>query len=362
MPFLSVSYTNFRNLKDTNINIAYPEIFLVGKNGQGKTNFLETLYISSYGNSFKAKAESQIPVNGNNEYSIRVLYKESDLVSHNISVIYKNGKKEILKNLKKINRHELINTIPCILFYNSDIDFITGEQSRKRFFWDQCLSMYDKSYISLLNTYTKILSSRNIVIKNGNSKLLDVYDIKFAPLAISITKKREEIINKFNKEFSNIYKEISGEDFINDEFKIYYKPMIKENNENDFLISLLEKRNYDLKMGTTMTGPHRDRIHFLKNNYPFEKQSSNGQKRLVSLVLRMLQAKFYKETFKRKPIILMDDVILELDPDKRNKFISLLPEYEQLICTFLQGEPFNNYKKEKTKTFFVENGILNERI
>ena len=93
MSFLSISYFNFRNLKNTSINIAYPEVFLVGKNGQGKTNFLEALYISSYGSSFKTMPESHIPTIGNDSYKVKTLYKESDEITHDISVIYEKNKK-----------------------------------------------------------------------------------------------------------------------------------------------------------------------------------------------------------------------------------------------------------------------------
>ena len=108
MSFLSVSYFNFRNLKNTNVNVAYPEVFLVGKNGQGKTNFLEALYISSYGSSFKTVPEAQISTIGSRNYKIKTLYKESNDVTHDISVTYDKNKKEIYKDMKRVDRKELV--------------------------------------------------------------------------------------------------------------------------------------------------------------------------------------------------------------------------------------------------------------
>lgn len=135
MSFLSLSYVNFRNLKDTTLDLGYPEVFLIGKNGQGKTNFLEALYISSYGSSFKNVQESQIITEGAPFYSIKSLYKESEEVNYNIHISYNKGKKEIEKDMKKIDRKKLVGSIPCILFYTSDIEFVNGSLARKRFFF-----------------------------------------------------------------------------------------------------------------------------------------------------------------------------------------------------------------------------------
>ena len=358
MSFLSISYVNFRNLKDASVNIGYPEVFIVGKNGQGKTNFLEALYISSYGASFKSMVETQIPTKGAFNYSVKTLYKKSDEVSYNISVSYDKNKKEIQKDMKKIDRKELVSTIPCILFYTSDIEFVNGSQLRKRFFFDQCLALYDKSYLSLLHAYNRILLAKNMVIKSkSNMDLLDTYNIQLSVLAFSIMKKRMEIVEEFNSKFSKIYREISSIDGV----KILYKPTVNLTSEEELLKILSIKKEYEIKMGSSFIGPHRDKVFFVKDDLLFDKQSSNGQKRLISLVLRMLQAQFYIEKFNEKPIFLMDDVMLELDNDKKKKFMSLLPSYKQLFCTFLQGELFDNYKTKDTKILFMDNGVLNER-
>lgn len=358
MSFLSLSYINFRNLKDATLNLGYPEVFLIGKNGQGKTNFLEALYVSSYGNSFKSTQESQMMTKGTSAYSIRSLYKESEEVSYNIRVSYNRGKKEIEKDMKKIDRKELVSSVPCILFYISDIDFASGNAARKRFFFDQCLSMYDKSYLSLLHTYLKILMAKNAVIKSQmNLNLIDTYNVQFAILALSIVRRRISIINEFNKEFANIYRGISGLDGL----EILYESTVSVHNENDFLKLLESKKKQEIKMGMSLIGPHRDKISFIKDGLPFDKHSSNGQKRIISLVLRILQAKFYTEKLNSKPIILMDDVMLELDNEKKQKFMSFLPDYKQLFCTFLQGEIIEDYKSANTKIFYVEDGKLSER-
>ena len=105
-----------------------------------------------------------------------------------------------------------------------------------------------------------------------------------------------------------------------------------------------------------MSGPHRDRINFVLENKNFVQTASTGQCRLISLLLRVAQAVFYTRTTGLKPVLLMDDVLLELDPDKRQKLTALLPEYEQLFCTFLPGEPYERYMKDTTKIYKISNG------
>ena len=353
MPFLSASFYNFRNLENATVDISSPEVFLVGKNGQGKTNFLETLYVSSYGTSFRTRSLAQICTKDEKEFSIRALYKESDNISHTISIIIQDKKKDIQKNFKKIkNSKELISTIPCILFHGDDIEFAVGTPSRKRFFIDQSVSLCNSDFIETLVKYSKALKSRNIILEQKKASLLDSIDEIFASLALLITNERKNIVEEYAKHFSLIYEEISGVSGV----EMVYRPSIKLESEEDLLILLAEKRQNDLIDKTSSTGPHRDRIHFIKDKKPFTERASNGQRRLISLVLRMIQAKIYSEKTGRKPIFLMDDILLELDPEKRQKFMELLPPYEQLFCTFLPGEPYKNYKKETTKIFFVEDG------
>lgn len=353
MPFLSLTVYNFRNLENSNIEISSPEIFLVGKNGQGKTNFLESLYISAYGNSFRTRMLNQVCRKNTNEFSIRVLYKESENVSHTISIKLKDKKKEINKNFKKIKSgKELITTIPCILFHSNDIEFAVGTPLKKRFFIDQSISLCNVNFIDYLIEYSKILRSRNIILEQKKTNVLDAVDEIFANLAIKITNERYNLINEYKNDFSKIYEDISG---ISD-VQIVYKPSVSVKDKDELLVTLAEKRRNDLLDKITSIGPHRDRIHFIKDGKPFAERASNGQCRLISLILRVLQANQYIKKTGKKPIFLMDDVLLELDTEKREKFMKMLPDYEQLFCTFLPGEPYKNYKTEKTKVYFVDDG------
>ena len=111
----------------------------------------------------------------------------------------------------------------------------------------------------------------------------------------------------------------------------------------------------------TMTGPHVDRIDFIRNGAYFVPTASTGQRRLLALILRTAQAVYYTQVTGKKPVLLMDDVLLELDPDKRETFTSLLPEYDQLFCTFLPGEPYERYRKDTTRIYEIENGTWKER-
>ena len=357
MPFLSLSLYNFRNLENKTIDLLSKEVYFVGENGQGKSNLLEALYISSYASSFRTKTESELIKNGETEYSIRGFFREETEKTTSINVSCKNGKKRIEKNGKQIkDRKELINAIPCVLFCHDDLEFSVGEPERRRFFIDQCLSMYDVVYIDFVRKYKQILKNRNIILKDEKYDLLEMYDISLVKEGLEIQNRRKKAIFKFNTIFTSLYKEISGIEGV----KIAYEPSWKSENESEILDYLLSKREADKVMGTTMTGPHRDKIYFIKDGKNFISTASTGQRRLISLILRIAQATYYTEITGKNPILLMDDVLLELDPNKRQSVTALLPKYDQLFCTFLPGEPYEKYKHSTTRIYKIENGAWYE--
>ncbi len=362
MPVLSVSFVNYRNLEDKQIDLLSKEVYFVGENGQGKSNLLESIYYSAYGNSFRTHSDAEIIKNGKTEFSIKTLYKDSNGSTEKVFVTFQNGKKRIEKNNKKItDRKELINTMPCVLFSHEDLDFVSGEPEKKRFFIDQCLSMYDVLYIDIVRRYKKILKSRNTCLKEKNYQMLDIYDQQLAENGIEIIKKRRDAIFQFNQIFGKIYQEITDIEGVS----IRYDPSWKKTegipNLDEIMNILFQKREMDKVIQTTMSGPHRDRIKFMRNGENFISTASTGQRRLASILLRIAQAVFYRQVTGKKPVLLMDDVLLELDPDKRQKLTAHLPEYDQLFCTFLPGEPYERYRRSTTKIFEISKGDWNER-
>jgi DNA replication and repair protein RecF len=357
VPYLSISYTNFRNIENGTIDLLGKEVYFVGDNGQGKSNILESLYFSAYGNSFRTRNDAEIIRNGENECSIRAIFRDQREHTNSINTFIQDGKKRIEKNAKAIvDRKELVNTIPCVLFSHEDLDFSVGSPDRKRFFIDQSLSMYDSSYIDVLRQYKKILKTRNNLLKDKNTGLLDVVDFQIAEKGLEVIKRRTRTIIDFNRVFARLYEDVSGIGNVT----IDYVPSWKGSTIDEILAVLAEKRNLDLTYGTSMSGPHRDHIRYIREKKPFVPTASTGQRRLLSLLLRTAQAQFYTEVSGKKPVLLMDDVMLELDPDKRQKFTALLPEYDQLFCTFLPGEPYERYKRTTTKIYHIEGGRWNE--
>ena len=165
----------------------------------------------------------------------------------------------------------------------------------------------------------------------------------------------------FNEIFGKLFYEISGIEGV----KIAYAPSWKDVNDGasfrspnpqEVLSYLQAHQDYDKNMETSMSGPHRDKIGFLHEGRNFIQSASTGQCRLVSLILRVAQSVYYTRATGQKPVLLMDDVLLELDPEKRRKLTTMLPEYEQLFCTFLPGEPYENYRRETTRVYKLNGG------
>jgi len=348
---------NFRNLKEQTVELNNKEIFLTGENGQGKSNFLEAVYLLSYGSSFRTNQENLLIKHNSKEMTLYGEYFRNNGFSNSISVNISGKIKKIHYNGKIVrDRKNLIRNIPCIIFSHEDLSFVNGSPERKRWFINQTISLYDSAYIDNLRKYRKILKLRNFEVKNGKKELLNVYNQQLAEAGLKLQNSIETTIKDFNKTFSPLFREISGFD---EELIIEYLPSWKNcSSIEEAVLRLESKTASDFILGTTSTGPHRDGFKYTMLSRDFAKIASTGQLRLISLVLRVAQSIFFSGKTKQKPLLLLDDVLLELDNKRRMRFLGFLPEYEQIFFTFLPGEHYNEYIMEDTAILNVDDGVI----
>jgi DNA replication and repair protein RecF len=357
MFFSTVTVGGFRNLADAKIDTCGKDIFLIGANGQGKTNFLEAVYFCSYASSFRGSKDAEIVCEGKKECFVRADF--FDVFDKYLTSGIKNGKKFInIDGKPLVDRKELISMVSIIAFCHDDLDFVSGTSERRRWFFDQNICLYDTVYLDALRRYKKILKSRNILLKQinegKNSDVLDAIDPQLAEYGLQILEKREKETVFFSDVFNSVYKNVSGISGI----KIKYKKSWKSCDINGVIAELKEARSKEIIFGQTRTGPHRDTYLFIKNSAGFDVTASTGQRRLLALILRVAQALRYFEMTKKEPILLLDDVLLELDGEKRKKFLQFLPPCSQAFYTFLPEEQFEQYRKTDTIVYKVSEGKL----
>lgn len=360
MGFTSVRGINFRNLNTDIVNFDAKNIFLVGENGQGKTNLLELIYYLSFGSSFRAKTEKNIVKHGEKDFSVFGNFCWSDSPFENkIKIKVVKGNKEVFFNDKKIfDRKILVNKIPCTVFCHDDMSFVMGNPERKRWFFDQTVSLIDSEYIDILRDYKKTLKERNFLIKSGkhSKDVLDIYSWQLSKLGIKLIEKRKDVVNIFNTVFLEKYKLISN---LENDLEIRYEPSWKNIETVDDAYRELERKiNLDKIQGSTSSGPHRDNYNYYLANNNFLLSASTGQIRLISLILRIAQSYLIKRFVKKKSILLLDDVLLELDSKKRELFMDQLPEYEQAFFTFLPDNIFLSNRLKNSETFSIKKGKI----
>jgi DNA replication and repair protein RecF len=336
------------------------DVFLVGENAQGKSNFLEALYFCSFASSFRGAKDAQLIKNSEKICSVSAVLDDSP--DKHIQIKIENGKKQVLIDEKRCeDRKQLLSVIPSIVFCHEDMEFVSGGQERRRWFFDQNRSLYDIVYLEELRRYKKLLRTRNIVLKEiretgdiSKKDILEILNPQIVECGLNLTKKRKEENAQFSDIFKTYYSEIACIENIN----IQYKSSWPDTDMNTILEYIKQKQEIEIKTSITLSGPHRDKYNFMCGNNEFAETASMGQKRLLALLLRLAQARRFSFMTGKKPVLLLDDVLLELDGKKREKFLSLMPEYSQAFYTFLPEEPYQNYRKDSVQIFFVNNGVL----
>lgn len=355
MRFESLKYRNFRNIGSLEFNTSASDVVLEGVNGQGKTNILESIYALSYGSSFRTQNFREMIAFGQSEMFLSGVVLTDDGDRRLIEYSIRDGKREIFLDGKKIqDRKEIIYSFPCIVFSHEDIDFIKGEPENRRRFFDQTFSMFDPAYLDELRRYRLILNQRNAALKNGQYSLIPLYDGRLALYGLNIMNARRQGIEGFNSLFSALYKKISRTE---KNLTINYQPSWKDLDGIDDIISYLDStRERDIKMNTTTSGIHRDRFTVYDEMGPFVQTGSTGQVRLASLLFRVAEARYFTEKTRKYPILLLDDVLLELDTVKRASFLNELSGYSQAFYTFLPRENYFDGSEKTVLRYIVKEG------
>jgi len=364
MAFEQVRIARFRNIDEAELRLKPGHIFLLGENGQGKTNFLEALYCLSYGTSFRTHQDRELIMHGGSEFFLKATWSEMDSpAEEQISLKYsKEGRKEVRLNEKVLSdRKELVAHNPAVVFCHEDLAFAAGVPEERRFFFDQCAGMLWLEYIDLLRFYRRVLKQRNVALKTDTFSILDTLDEQLARYGCEIMATRKKLSLLFARRFPESYERVSQ---LGTEIAIQYMPSWPEEASASEIIELLaQQRPRDIEATTSLSGPHRDRWVFTREGRNFSSFASTGQLRLASLILRIVQVHLYAELsggeVPRFPVLLLDDVLLELDVAKRRRFFSLLPDKgsgAQAVFTFLPEEPWHEYADETTMVYRVSNG------
>lgn len=330
--FSHIKLTNFRNHADFELELEKTTV-LVGPNGIGKSNILEAVGMLSFCRSFREEDRRNLIQEGA-EYS-RIKGDDLELF------IAKLPRLSIKARDSGVPRRssDFVGILPSVIFSPETLSIITGSPSERRHFLDAMVGQEDKEYYESLLAFGKVRKQRNNLLeriseRKASKEELDFWNREFILQGQILENKREEAINFINQFIAGFYREISDSE---SDLKVDY---IKSS-KGDLAKRIEEGEWKEIASGTSLYGPHRDDLVFMLKGKDASSFASRGEVRSIILALKICELKFIEDSIsksrvdkaKYKPILLLDDVFSEFDPERRAHLGHLISEYQSLITT-----------------------------
>lgn len=361
MQLNSLQLVNFRNYDNLFLEFNKKVNLLVGKNGQGKTNIVESIYMLSFGKSFRTNKDKEI-----------IKFERENLyVGGNFSKEQTNGLIEIAisRNKKgiKVNKihvqkiYELLGNLNVVIFSPEDLRLVKEGPKERRSFIDKEISQIMPKYYNYLTNYNKILFQRNQLLKSKymDKNLLDVYDESLAKYGSYIYILRRDFIKKIAHISRNMHKNLTGGI---EELLITYKNQIDICDEdtistvyNKFSDKLISSREHDIETRTTKYGLHKDDLNIFINGLDVRLYGSQGQQRTASISLKLSEIELIKNEVGEYPVLILDDVFSELDETRQKLLVDNLSVVQMFITT-AEVSHKNIFDKSNTTIFNIDRG------
>ncbi len=347
---------NFRNYKKQVFEFSPEKNIIYGLNGQGKTNVIEAIYFFVNGKSYRTSKDNEV-INFDSDFcKIKILFNDGERDNKG-EIIIQNKKIVAVNDIPLGKLSELIGFINIVIFTPDMLSVVKEGPGVRRQFLDILISQLKPVYFKTLLNYYKVLINRNNILKRKNKSELStiaVWNEKLAEYGTVIAKYRYDMIEKINEVIKNIEFENIKEDL-----KLEYISGIKNDfcDKNEFLKQLESSLPKEIEKGLTLIGPQRDDFEIKMNGKSIKKYGSQGQIRTSVLKLKLTECEIIKQSTGRKPILLLDDILSELDKKRKEFFMKKIGDM-QIFITCTQKE--NAANNENAKYFCIENGKIKE--
>lgn len=396
----SLSLENFRNY--ARLEVEWPDrpVLLVGGNAQGKTTVLEALHYLATGRSPLTAVDRQLINWTAAREGLAYTYLRAEVVQATrvleIAVALSltansNGNVRLQKSVRVDRRprrqRDLAGCLNVVLFLPQDIDLVAGSPAGRRDYLDATLSQVDATYAAALDTYTETLRQRNALLRHlaeegGDLAQLDPLDERLARSGVVVVQGRRRLVAELSRHVGPLHAELTGgREWLRLEYQPNFDParppaltyqmslaleepggppsgVSMDDLERAFLQRLRQRRREEIERGMTLTGPHRDEMRFIVGDVDLGTFGSRGQQRTAVLALKMAQLAWMQETTGEAPVLLLDEVLAELDGQRRAFLLAQVDQVEQAILTATDPEMFSPTFRQRAALFRVEGGIL----
>jgi len=361
MKLRNLKLKNYRNCENVEIDFCNFKNLIIGKNAQGKTNILESIYFLSNLKSVRTSNNLDLIKFGEEKTEINAILEKNNTDIEMDFSYNDEKKKSFLINKVKSNQKDFKQVLKTVLFSTEDLMLLRGAPEDRRKWLDRAISQIYPVYDDRISKYEKIRIQKNNLLKEEkfDKNLLDVYNEQLAIAGSNVIYLRKKYLKEIEKIAQQKHSKISDKENL----KIIYSSSfelgetIEEISEN-YKNALIENYEEEKRRGQSLIGPHRDDIIFFINDKDSTKFASQGQQRTIVLSLKMAEMDIIKEKIGTSPILLLDDVLAELDDLRQNYLLNSIDNETQTIITSVDTLFFNEEFLKDVKIFKINEGKI----
>ena len=336
MHLSSLKLTSFRNFETLKLTPSAGINVLHGKNGSGKSNLLEAIFVLCLGRSQRSNKDSDIIKHERESYRVEgVIHDDGRSIELAVAVM-RRGRKQITINGVKSKASELYEKFSVVAAGPEDSEILAGPPSVRRLFLDLYISQQSIKYLENITKYSRILSQKNAALKENIE--FDSFNFLLAETGARIIIARQQFLETLNKSAGNFYSKFSK----NGQLDMKYKPSALEEIEikvdesrirEQFEVKLNQVKEREIILKSSIVGPHRDEIEFNINSFPARTHGSQGEWRSAAIALKLSVYQLLKEKRGFSPILLLDEIFAELDEHRSAAVIDSFNDLGQLFLT-----------------------------